>query len=197
LNKPIILFTNFWDANKLIDRKYFIFSKDDKAYKVNLIDAPLNYNVLSIALTHPPIKSLPNINSRFNLDRLDFFCPTYNILMDYKNGGEWDDYVKAYKILLKKRKSQIVQWIKSLTPDKVYILCCWENTSKGANCHRDILYNVFTASESMRNRAIYISRDGTWDKDADDVVNSVFLGNENVGMQGDIIGTVESAISYF
>jgi len=160
MNKPIILFTNFWDANNLIDRKHFTFSKDGQISLVNLIDDPINYNVLSIALTHPPIESLPNIKSRFSLNRLDFFCPTYGILMDYKNGGEWSEYIIKYKELLKSRKDSIVPWVKSLNQNNVYILCCWENTSKGANCHRDILYDVFTKSNSMKDMAIYVSRDG-------------------------------------
>jgi len=163
IKKPIILFTNFWDANKLIDIGFFTFANKDNIYNVKLIDDPINYNALSIALTHPPIKSLPNIKLRFNLDRLDFFCPTYDILMDYKNGGDWIEYISEYKLLLKKRKVQIVQWIKSLMPDNVYILCCWENTSKGANCHRNILYEAFISSSTMKDAAIYILRNGNGD----------------------------------
>jgi hypothetical protein len=162
MDKPVILFTNFWDANKLLDRKHFLLLNDDKLFKVQL--SPNRYRVYSIALSHPSLSRLPNIQREFpNLERLNFFCPTYDMLKSHKEGGEWEEYVKDFHKLIKKRKEEIVTWVKSLIPNRAYILCCWENTSGKAHCHRELLYEAFSKSKSLKNRAVYIYRDGSWD----------------------------------
>jgi hypothetical protein len=162
MNKPVILFTNFWDANKLLTRKHFMFWNDGKLFKVQL--NPKRYRVYSIALSHPPLAKLPNISKEpFDLERLDLFCPTYDMLKDRKNGGSWSEYVDKFHGLIKKRREDIVSWVKSLMPNQVYILCCWENTSGKANCHRQLLYEAMSKSKTLKNRAVYTYRDGSWD----------------------------------
>jgi hypothetical protein len=155
MDSPIILLTSFWDADKIIGDKQFTFKKDSI---FRLMEYPMNYDVFSIALAHPSLEKLKHIQTKLNFGRLDFFCPTYRILMDYKNGGNWDDYVKEYRVLLRKNKKEIMNWMDSLSNNRLYILCCWENISKGANCHRKILHDVFVASKSVCDRAVYILR---------------------------------------
>lgn len=170
MNKPIILFTNFWDANHLLERRHFMFLHDKSLYKIQMhpggdfVKSPKNYSIHSIALSHPPLNRLKNIHKEFpQLNRLNFFCPTYKLLKDYKDGGSWDDYSVNFRSLLRERKKEISQWIKSLMPDHIYILCCWENTSNGAHCHRALIYDALIKSKSLKNRAIYAYRDGSWD----------------------------------
>jgi len=188
MNKPVILFTNFWDANKLLQTKHFVFWKGNSLYKVKMNDDPKNYSVLSIALRHPSLDKLPVIKeTHSHLPRLDFFCPTYEMLKDYKGGGKWSDYVVKYKQLMRDRRTDITEWVKSLIPDHVYILCCWENTSKGANCHRKLVFEALSKSKTLRDKAIYTHRDGSWH---DDYISTSFYqhmesnlishGNQNV-----------------
>lgn len=166
MDKPVVIFTNFWDADKLLKRGHFLCSEGEFLYKVMLYEDPRNYKVCSIALSHPPLDRLPVIKSKFSkLERLNFFCPTYNMLKDHKDGGEWSDYVKQYMPLLKSRKDSVLDWFKSLESNHVYILCCWENTSKGAHCHRQLMYDAFTKSKSLKDKAIYIYRSGSWNDD--------------------------------
>ena len=164
MNKPIVIFTNFWDANKLVDRKHFLFWRGKTLYKIQMNDKPQNYEVVSIALSHPPLSRITKIEEKFNpIKRLDFFCPTYDMLKDYKDGGDWIKYTDKYKTLLKSRKAQVFEWVESLSSDRIYILCCWENTSGASHCHRQLLYDALTKSKALQNQAIYIYRDGSWD----------------------------------
>ncbi|MFA7220332.1 MAG: hypothetical protein WC119_07540 [Synergistaceae bacterium] len=170
MNKPIILFTNFWDANHLLERRHFVFLRDKSLYKIQMhpiggaVKSPKNYSIYSIALSHPPLNRLKNIHEEFpQLNCLNFFCPTYKLLRDYKDGGSWDDYSVNFRSLLRERKKEVSQWMKSLIPDHIYILCCWENTSNGAHCHRALIYDALSKSKSLKNRAIYAYRDGSWD----------------------------------
>ena len=87
-------------------------------------DKPQNYEVVSIALSHPPLSRITKIEEKFNpIKRLDFFCPTYDMLKDYKDGGDWIKYTDKYKTLLKSRKAQVFEWVESLSSDRIYILC--------------------------------------------------------------------------
>ena len=164
MEKPIIVFTNFWDAEKIINQDHLVSYDEKSFYKVRLYKDPRNFTVKSIALAHPNLDKLPTIKSlngnSYSLPRLDFFCPTYEMLMDYKQGGSWDDYTTQYRKILKDRKDPIVNWFESLIPGKIYILCCWENTSKGANCHRELIYDAFTQSKTLKDKALYIKRTG-------------------------------------
>lgn len=122
--KPVVIFTNFWDANKV----------------VGLLPPNNKYKVYSIALSDPDLDRLPKL--KYSMTRLDFFCPTWDILKKYKQDGHWEDYTKSFMELMHTRNLEVNTWLKTLLSDHRYFLCCWENTSKGSNCHRKLLYDV-------------------------------------------------------
>jgi len=168
-DRPILLFTNFWDAEDLIHCENFVFknphgSDDDIAILTfNRTPSHSNYSVLSIALSMPkcfkePFRDSPDPLGK--IKRLDFLCPTYDILSDYKTDKDWEKYRSRFFVLLKKRKPEIKGWLESLFPGHIYMLCCWEDTSTGAHCHRDILYNAFKKSSWSRDRLFLFSRHG-------------------------------------
>jgi len=160
MGKPVILFTNFWDANNLLKNKHFLININDSIYRVRLETD--KYCVYSIALSHPPIEKLTEIKSQFNaIQRLDFFCPTYKLLMRYKNDQDWDSYTKDFNQLMKDRKIEVNDWLNSLPENRLYILCCWENTSRGANCHRKLIYDAMISSKTVRDKCFYVYRDGS------------------------------------
>jgi hypothetical protein len=172
MNKPIILFTNFWDANKLLDRGSYFYKAENKILKVNII--PDHCKIFSIALSHPKIEKLPSIKRDFSdIDRLDMFCPTYDMIDCYKSGGEWSDYVGRFKGIMKQRGHDISRWVKSLMPNNVYILCCWENTSEDMHCHRELLYKALLNSETLKNKAIFHYRNGCCNDMADPKNNKI------------------------
>jgi hypothetical protein len=82
------------------------------------------------------------------------------MLTKYKKDKDWDAYQKHFIELIKKRKVVIRDWVNSLKPDWVYFLCCWENTSSGAHCHREILYKAFSESQTISKKIIPIYRSG-------------------------------------
>ena len=137
--KPVVIFTHFWDANKIIEQGFILVQKAEKVYKVNVFQDEPNYSVHSIALSHPPLNKLPHLES---MDRIDCFCPTYNLLHRYKDEGDWDAYVRDYKQILRDRKDRVKRWVSGLENNRVYILCCWENTSLKAKCHRKLVIKL-------------------------------------------------------
>lgn len=160
--KSIVIFTNFWDANTVIDRNSLIVqnSNNEKIYRINFFkdnNVPNNFSVHSIALSHPNLSKQKNMK---NMNRLDFFCPTYDMLDRYKKDKNWNSYHKDFIALIKKRKSVIREWAESLIPERVYFLCCWENTIKGAHCHREILHKAFTDSKIISKKIFSIYRHG-------------------------------------
>jgi len=159
--QAIVVLTSFWDANALIDYGFLLhkIKGDDTVYKVNLTEekGSSNFTVNSIALSHPPLIKLPHLKK---MGRLDFFCPTYDILCRYKSDGDWVSYTKDYYELLKNRKDSLKDWIENLKPNHVYFLCCWENTIGGAHCHRDLLYRRFISSEVAKDKILPIYRHG-------------------------------------
>jgi len=56
--------------------------------------------------------------------------------------------------MVKKNRKEIKEWISELSDGEHY-LCCWENTKKGANCHRKILFELLSKSATMNKKAIY------------------------------------------
>lgn len=161
MEKSAIILSNFWDANSLIDQGYILYSsKGNEVYKINFCSDSKhdsNYSVYSIALSHPDLKNKVNLSL---MTRLDFFCPTYDMLKRYKSDGDWEAYTKDYMNLLRNRKSKMSEWMDSLIGDRVYFLCCWENTSGKAHCHREILYRVMLNSKKLSEKAIIIFRKG-------------------------------------
>lgn len=164
-NRPTIVFTNFWDANAAVRDGYLLTAdKDGEHYKVNLIKnsvgKPENFEVYSIALQHPALEQLPHIEEAFGfLHTVDIMCPTYDILMAHKKGGTWEQYTEDFMELIKTRKKEISSWVEELDR-KIYLLCCWENTSGKANCHRQLLYDAFMRSKFIQSKANVFYRHG-------------------------------------
>jgi len=161
--KPIVIFTNFWDAQKMIDNKFILLGRDTKVYKLNFFKDKTNFSVHSIALSHPPLTKLKGlmVSPKNNtMDRIDCFCPTYTLLHKYKEDMDWESYVSAYKIILKERKDRVKYWVDSLQHNHIYILCCWENTSLKSKCHRQLVYQAFNSSAYTKDKMITIYRNG-------------------------------------
>lgn len=159
-SKSVVILTNFWDANLIIDYGFALFRhKNNVLCKVNIHSKKgvSNYSVHSIAISHPPLTKLENLEK---MSRLDFFCPTYDMLVRYKKDSDWEKYTTDYGKLLKSRRSELKDWMDSLKPERVYILCCWENTSSKANCHRELIYKIFLSSEVAKKKIIPVYRHG-------------------------------------
>ena len=175
--KPIVIFTTFWDADYLIKNRFLLWKRNENIFKINLLfnedKTPKNFFVHSIALSQP--KNQLDYN---NITRIDCFCPTYNLLSDYKDTKDWDSYTERYVNLMIKRKDRIKAWADNLEEERVYLLCCWENTKLGSHCHRKIVYEYFCKSKFMTDRMHLIYRDGdktteTYDNDNDHVVETL------------------------
>ena len=159
-SKAVVVLTSFWDANALLDCGFLLhrIGGEDTVYKINLLTrGEHNFTVCSIALSNPPVGKLAHLQG---IHRLDFFCPTYDILSRYKSDGDWASYTKDYHKILKDRKGSLKDWVESLKPNHVYFLCCWENTIGGAHCHRDLLYEKFISSDVAMDKMIPIYRHG-------------------------------------
>lgn len=142
----------------MIDQGYFIYPiQNNSVYKINIYTDWPNYSVYSIALSHPELTDLKNPSS---MTRLDVFCPTYDMLKRYKENGDWEAYTKDYWNLLKARKNRMAEWAESLVRDRIYFLCCWENTSGKAHCHREILYQAMKGSKIINEKSLVIYRKG-------------------------------------
>ena len=156
--KAHVIFTNFWDANILAQDKYMTYCFHKSPTEKKFYMAWLrNYQICSIALGMPDSSKIPFLKDVF---RLDHFCPTYDLLMAYKKDGDWDKYRQAYRKLLVSRKDAIDDWINALEQDKIYILCCWEDTSKKCNCHRKLLFDALKSTSIWKDKAIWVYRHG-------------------------------------
>jgi len=124
---PIIIFSNYWKARDSIDK-----NKNGKMYSI----------------------SLSNPKGFEELEKIKCFCPTWNILKEYKETKDWDKYTNSFIEKIKKDKDEIKKWISDLESGEYY-LCCWENTKNGANCHRKILFDLLSKSATMQKKAIY------------------------------------------
>ena len=164
MSKPVVVFSSFWHVEKILESGYYLHRLDDNNVIKLVVELPMNYSVYSIALSNPKLDDkLTNIaalNILNKFHRLDFFCPTYNILKDYQTDKDWEIYRKRFIGILKERTDKIKAWVSSLKPDHVYFLCCWENTSKKAKCHRQIVYDVFRNSKSIKDSVISLYCDG-------------------------------------
>lgn len=126
-NLPTIIFTNYWTARNLINER-----KGGKAYSI----------------------SLSNPKGFEELEKVKCFCPTWDILNRYKEDQDWNKYTKDFISMVKDNRMEIKEWIGRLS-DGEYYLCCWENTKKGANCHRKILFELLSKSSIMNKKAVY------------------------------------------
>ena len=161
MKKAILVFTTFWDADFLIRDKQISFQYKGTTHKLDLNADDNNFETQTVALSTPPVYKFKNIKT---MDRIDCLCPTYKILSDYKSNEDWETFTKEYMSLLKTRKEALKEWINSLEP-KIYLLCCWENTSKDANCHRKLIYDALSLSKAARKKSFPVYRDGNGDKE--------------------------------
>ena len=158
----MIVFTTFWDACQLVDSKMILFDWKNSIKKLDLISDPCNFSIHSVALAHPPFEKIPSLQNIFrgNRDRLNFFCPTYDLLHKYHSDKDWNYYTEKFNGILEKNRPSINNWLSSLEQNHIYILCCWEDTSLKANCHRKIIYERLQRSEIVKNKLILIYRNG-------------------------------------
>jgi len=166
IRKAILVFTNFWDADFLIGNKHLLFQHlGHHVYRLDLN----NFETKTIALSSPPLNKFKNFTS---MERIDCLCPTYDILSDYKRDKNWDIYTERYMGILKARREKLKEWINSLETDKIYLLCCWENTSGKAHCHRKLVYDAIELSKNARSKVFPIYRNGEGAKEivSDDLV---------------------------
>lgn len=155
--KPIVVFTNFWDANAIVKKGSFncCFNETSECQHCNL--ELETYEVSSIALGIPHSYKIPALTC---ISRINCFLPTRELLFDYKEDKDWDKYRTKYRKLLVERKEAIESWLKRLESDKVYFLCCWEITSKTVHCHRELLFNVFCSTAIWKDKAMWRYRSG-------------------------------------
>ncbi len=175
-DRPVLLFTNFWDANAIVSNGYCIVSDNSTYHKVNFIpktsncdadsdssiylDTPENFKFVSIALQSPSLSKMPTI-SEHGMETQHALCPTYEILMEYKATKDWDKFSQKYMELIATRRQAIRKWIDSLE-NKVYLCCCWENTCGKAKCHRSLLFEAFKKSKYVREKVVLLHRDGSF-----------------------------------
>jgi len=152
--KPVVIFTNFWDANKIIGQKSVFLELIGQKFTLNKYD---KLSIHSIALSHPPLEKLPHLK---DITKIDFFCPTYDLLHRYKEDNDWGAYVKDYKDILRSRKEKIKYWVDSLKSDTAYILCCWENTSLKSKCHRQLVCDALNSSAYTKDKVLTVYRNG-------------------------------------
>ena len=184
VERSVIVLTNFWDANYLIKNHAIVHVEKNKIYEIDLSS---NYFPYSIALGMPSFKKLNEIK---NMIRLDVFCPTYDLLMKYKEDSDWDYYIEKYNEILFSRKKKVSQWFNSLVPGKVYFLCCWENTKTKSHCHRQILYDWMKKSKRVSEKSLVIYRDGSHEK-IKKPVNQMLLNENPFELRG-----VNSSVTY-
>ena len=152
--KPIVIFTTFFDANWVIGQGKFLAETD---FGVTLVKLS-RYEVFSIATSHPSLTRLQNIRSMRNLS---FLSPDYEWVHDYHIDKDWAKYKRKYILRLKYVKNEVILFLSELKNDTVYFLCCWEDTTKHPHCHRQIIFDACTKSETVRDKAMYIYRDGS------------------------------------
>jgi len=156
--KPVVIFTTFWDAAYLVDSKCVLFDWHGNIKKLNLQSEPCNFSVKSVALSHPSFEKISKLKGIFrgNRDRLDFFCPSYDLLHKYHKDKDWNYYIEKYKEIMRNNKKDIGDWISFLELNNIYILCCWEDTSGVAKCHRKIIYDTLKTSRIAKDKLILI-----------------------------------------
>lgn len=127
---PKIIFTNYFHANKLIE-----------GYP--------DYIVCAISNGIPTHDKVPNLK---HIVKLSFFVPEWREVKNLKDGGAWSDFENAFMQKLKKDSTEITKWINEIIiTDNTYVLCCWENTSGVAKCHRQILFNWLSMNKKLAN----------------------------------------------
>lgn len=166
MDKPVVIFTTFFEANSKIEQGFIFGYSEKKFIREEIVQYGCqgwNTMAISIALSKPPVSKLKSIVC---METEMLFCPTYEMLVNYKKSKDWDIFSKRYMDLLKLRKKSIHEWIDNLEP-KVYFLCCWENTSNGANCHRKILYDAFSKSKFAKSKMVLLYSHGNVKGDFD------------------------------
>ena len=155
IKKPILLFTNFLDAEQILKNGFVFLKYKNKFAKIDFKNKP----VYSVSLLTP--KNIKSIT-------LDCFCPHYSIYERYKEDKNWDKFKSAYINQLKSKKIEIKKWIKnklSLQPimgdvgtsNKIDLFCSWD---LGTKCHRKIVFDLLSSSRLIRERSHLIYREG-------------------------------------
>ena len=147
IKKQSIVFTNFWNAEKILTSKSLIVDQ------VDIFSDPCQFS--SIALGTPK-----NLTCLSLMNKLPFLAPSWDILKEEKKSPDWTKYTKEYKKILVANKKDVVQYLEGLDAGSLHLLCCWENTCSGANCHRRILYDALKKSKRTCNLANYYYRHG-------------------------------------
>jgi len=159
--KPIIVFTTFWDADFIISNGGFYCKELDSFISFRQEEV----EPLSVALGIPDLKKFKNFKE---IKKIPCLTPKFSMLRAYKENGDWKSYTIKFSELIKENKKQILSFLNSLQNNKVYILCCWENTKNGAHCHRKIIYDALTFSKKTNDLANYFYRHGS--KEEEDLV---------------------------
>ena len=151
-SKAIVILTNFWNANAQIN-----YGLSNVNFLSDDYEKVTDYSVWSIALRDPSLDKLKHLSE---MKRLDFFCPTYELLRRYKDEGDWEAYIRDYRNILISRKEKLKSWLVTVKPNHIYFLCCWENTAGKSHCHRELLYEAFLSSKNAREKIVPIYMHG-------------------------------------
>ena len=156
MSKPCLVFSTLWFAEKCLkDRQFCVAVDDEKYLHIDLHDE--DYELYSIAL-YPP-KDIQLCHEAGLKTPPTEFVPTSAMLHSYKQTRDWDAYLKQFIARLKGGKESVKRFVESLQEDTVYFMCCWENTSKGAKCHRRIVYDALKHSQLGKNLSlIYVDQ---------------------------------------
>jgi hypothetical protein len=146
LKKPIIIFTNFREAESILKNSAFIVNNKVIQFSKDEVEA------FSISLESPPF-----LKNKFK--DLSFFQTSWEIMSKYSSNRDWGEYESSYRERLLENKEEINNWLTQLE-NKIYILASCEDTSKGANSLRKILYEAFKKSKKAKNIANFLYRDG-------------------------------------
>lgn len=116
------------------------------------------FDAKRIHLSHPEYayfaisNGIPKNMDTSIFKRLDFFTPEWEEVKKNKDGGSWEDFSKAMFIKMKISALDIARFINDVVADRevnTFVLCCWENTCKGARCHRQIVHDFLKANKKL------------------------------------------------
>lgn len=157
-SKPIIIFTNFWDAEEIVRRKYCFLEHNGKILYVQLVESKIF--PFAISISHPSKEKIPFVSSHPSFRRINELCPTLSLSSKYTANCPREEKIKLFKETVKSKKSQIIQWLNSLEKGNIYILCCWEKTSCKISCYRQQMFNLLSKSKQTVDKAFYFYREG-------------------------------------
>ena len=155
MDKAIVVFTNFFDADALIGAGQLPIDS-------MIIDlTKTKTRVYSIAVLHPDMDVYPNLQEKYpnGLSSIDIFTPTAKMLAQYEADKNKKEYAETYEMMVRKNKFKARGWFQTLKRNDVHILCGWEKTTEGF-CHRKVLYDMFKRSKIAKKACDPIYRHG-------------------------------------